>query len=165
MVTNGTLGTGDVGFPSYYRGIIPSASQLIGIDEALTPIEKNGFSIIDVDVTPDKLTFTMFTCHLADLFRRRNKRSESRQRIEKPFLAIALRDICLCNLLDAKLTYRLYREAGLAVRRRKRKRIGPFERKPLLSFNVAGHSWRARSRGCESFVLLSDSGTAQHRQQ
>ena len=33
--------------------------------------------------------------------------------------------------VNRKLTYRLYREAGLAVRRRKRKRIGPFERKPL----------------------------------
>jgi putative transposase len=30
-----------------------------------------------------------------------------------------------------KKTYRLYREAGLTVRRRKRKRIGPFERIPL----------------------------------
>ena len=33
--------------------------------------------------------------------------------------------------VNRKLTYRLYREAGLAVRRRKRKRIGPFERLPL----------------------------------
>ena len=33
--------------------------------------------------------------------------------------------------VNRKRTYRLYREAGLAVRRRKRKRIGLFERKPL----------------------------------
>jgi putative transposase len=33
--------------------------------------------------------------------------------------------------VNRKLTYRLYREAGLAVRRRKRKRIGPFERESL----------------------------------
>ena len=33
--------------------------------------------------------------------------------------------------VNRKRVYRLYREAGLAVRRRKRKRIGPFERKPL----------------------------------
>lgn len=33
--------------------------------------------------------------------------------------------------VNRKRVYRLYREAGLAVRRRKRKRIGPVERKPL----------------------------------
>ena len=33
--------------------------------------------------------------------------------------------------VNRKRVYRLYRDAGLAVRRRKRKRIGPFERKPL----------------------------------
>jgi transposase InsO family protein len=35
--------------------------------------------------------------------------------------------------INRKRTYRLYREAGLAVRRRKRKRIAFFERKPLPS--------------------------------
>ena len=43
--------------------------------------------------------------------------------------------------INRKLTYRLYREAGLAVRRRKRKRIGPFERKPLPKPQVANDSW------------------------
>jgi putative transposase len=43
--------------------------------------------------------------------------------------------------VNRKLTYRLYREAGLAVRRRKRKRIGPFERKPLPKPQVANDSW------------------------
>jgi putative transposase len=43
--------------------------------------------------------------------------------------------------INRKLTYRLYREAGLAVRRRKRKRIGPFERKPLLKPTAANRSW------------------------
>jgi len=33
--------------------------------------------------------------------------------------------------VNRKRVYRLYRDAGLAVRRRKRKRIGLFERKPL----------------------------------
>jgi putative transposase len=42
--------------------------------------------------------------------------------------------------VNRKLTYRLYREAGLAVRRRKRKRIGPFERKPLPKPLVATDS-------------------------
>jgi putative transposase len=33
--------------------------------------------------------------------------------------------------VNRKRVYRLYRNAGLAVRRRKRKRIGFFERRPL----------------------------------
>jgi len=43
--------------------------------------------------------------------------------------------------VNRKLTYRLYREAGLAVRRRKRKRVGPFERKPLPKPTAANRSW------------------------
>lgn len=43
--------------------------------------------------------------------------------------------------INVKRTYRLYREAGLAVRRRKRKRIGPFERKPLPKPLQANVSW------------------------
>jgi putative transposase len=43
--------------------------------------------------------------------------------------------------VNRKLTYRLYRQAGLAVRRRKRKRIGPFERKPLPKPTEANRSW------------------------
>jgi len=43
--------------------------------------------------------------------------------------------------INRKRTYRLYREAGLAVRRRKRKRIGPFERKPLARPSAVNRSW------------------------
>lgn len=43
--------------------------------------------------------------------------------------------------VNRKRTYRLYREEGLAVRRRKRKRIGPFERKPLPSPTAVNLSW------------------------
>lgn len=43
--------------------------------------------------------------------------------------------------INRKLTYRLYREAGLAVRRRKRKRTGPFEREPLPKPAAANRSW------------------------
>ena len=43
--------------------------------------------------------------------------------------------------VNRKRTYRLYREAGLAVRRRKRKRIGPFERKPLPKPSAPNVSW------------------------
>ena len=43
--------------------------------------------------------------------------------------------------VNRKRTYRLYREAGLAVRRRKRKRIGLFERKPLAKPSAVNRSW------------------------
>ncbi|HQR12367.1 MAG TPA: DDE-type integrase/transposase/recombinase [Casimicrobiaceae bacterium] len=43
--------------------------------------------------------------------------------------------------VNRKRVYRLYREAGLAVRRRKRKRIGVFERKPLSKPLAANMSW------------------------
>jgi putative transposase len=43
--------------------------------------------------------------------------------------------------INRKRTYRLYREAGLAVRRRKRKRIGLVERRPLPKPAAANLSW------------------------
>jgi len=43
--------------------------------------------------------------------------------------------------VNRKRTYRLYREAGLAVRRRKRKRIGLFERKALPKPSAVNRSW------------------------
>ena len=43
--------------------------------------------------------------------------------------------------MNVKRTYRLYRETGLAVRRRKRKRIGLMERKPLPKPTSANVSW------------------------
>ena len=43
--------------------------------------------------------------------------------------------------VNRKRVYRLYREAGLAVRRRKRKRIGPMERKPLPQPSAPNISW------------------------
>lgn len=43
--------------------------------------------------------------------------------------------------VNRKRVYRLYRELGLAVRRRKRKRIGPVERRPLPKPRLANQSW------------------------
>ena len=43
--------------------------------------------------------------------------------------------------VNRKRVYRLYRDAGLAVRRRKCKRIGAFERKPLPKPTQANVSW------------------------
>ena len=59
VILGGTLGTGDMVFPSSFRKADSKPSQLIGMDETLKPTEKNGFSIIDV--TPDKVTYRMFT--------------------------------------------------------------------------------------------------------
>lgn len=43
--------------------------------------------------------------------------------------------------VNRKRVYRIYRDAGLAVRRRKRKRIALFERKPLPKPTAANVSW------------------------
>jgi putative transposase len=43
--------------------------------------------------------------------------------------------------VNRKRVYRFYREAGLAVRRRKRKRVGPYERKPLPKPAAPNLSW------------------------
>jgi len=43
--------------------------------------------------------------------------------------------------INRKRTYRLYRDAGLTVRRRKRKRIGPIERRPLAKPTAPNVSW------------------------
>lgn len=43
--------------------------------------------------------------------------------------------------VNRKRVYRIYRDAGLAVRQRRRKRIGLFERKPLPKPAVANLSW------------------------
>jgi len=43
--------------------------------------------------------------------------------------------------VNRKRTYRIYREAGLAVRRRKRKRIAAVERKPAIAALSPNTSW------------------------
>jgi putative transposase len=43
--------------------------------------------------------------------------------------------------VNRKRVYRIYRELGLAVRRRKRKRIGVVERRPLPKPSAANQSW------------------------
>jgi hypothetical protein len=59
LVTTGTLGTGDLAFPSSVRHIESTPSELVDMAQTLSPVEKNGFTIIDV--TPDKLVFKLFT--------------------------------------------------------------------------------------------------------
>ncbi len=59
VVLSGTLGTGDLPFPSSYRSIESKPSAMIGATEALKATEKNGFTIIDV--TPEKMTLSLYT--------------------------------------------------------------------------------------------------------
>ncbi|MBV9393887.1 MAG: hypothetical protein JOZ84_05690 [Methylobacteriaceae bacterium] len=57
-ILGGTLGTGDIGFPSAHRSVQSSPSLVLDMDQALTPTEKNGFTLIDIE--PDKMTFSIF---------------------------------------------------------------------------------------------------------
>lgn len=57
-VLSGTLGTGDIGFPSAYRGVESTASKLVEMDQAMPPTEKNGFTLIEI--TPDQMTFSIY---------------------------------------------------------------------------------------------------------
>jgi hypothetical protein len=57
MALTGPLGTGDIGFPSAYRGTKAQASSLLAVDELMAPIEKNGFTIVDIDDTKVTLRF------------------------------------------------------------------------------------------------------------
>ncbi|KLN63419.1 alkaline phosphatase D family protein [Vibrio sp. VPAP30] len=59
VITSGALGTGDLGFPSFIRSIESQASGMIGVNTALPPTEKNGFTIMDI--TPEKITCSLYT--------------------------------------------------------------------------------------------------------
>jgi hypothetical protein len=52
------LGTGDLGFPSFYRKVQACPSSLIAAEELFKPQEKNGFTIIDI--TPEKIKFDLY---------------------------------------------------------------------------------------------------------
>jgi hypothetical protein len=58
MVLTGPLGTGDIGYPSAYRGVKAQPSSLLTVDESMPPMEKNGFTI--VDVTPERIALLLF---------------------------------------------------------------------------------------------------------
>ena len=59
IVLVGTLGSGDIAFPSSFRKVQNSPSLTVEMDQPLPISEKNGFTIIDV--TPEKITFQLFT--------------------------------------------------------------------------------------------------------
>jgi hypothetical protein len=54
----GTLGSGDLGYPSSIRAVESAPAQMLEMQETLKPTEKNGFTIIDVD--EDKVTYSMY---------------------------------------------------------------------------------------------------------
>jgi hypothetical protein len=58
IILNGTLGTGAAGWPSSARGLAPAAPGALTLERNMRPMEKNGFSI--VDVTPDKMVCSLF---------------------------------------------------------------------------------------------------------
>lgn len=58
-VMAGSLGTGDLGFPSAYRRVESTPSATVVMEETLRPTEKNGFTVIDV--TPQTITCRIFT--------------------------------------------------------------------------------------------------------
>ena len=57
-VLSGPMGTGDLGWPSAFRGIGPQPSQVLDVQEDLKPVEENGFSI--VDFTTDSIAIRYF---------------------------------------------------------------------------------------------------------
>jgi len=58
VILVGTLGSGDIAFPSSFRKVENSPSLTVEMDQKLPISEKNGFTIIDV--TPEKMTFRLF---------------------------------------------------------------------------------------------------------
>lgn len=66
LVLNGPLGTGMAGWPSGPRGLGPAAPGALTLERNARPMEKNGFSIIDV--TPEKLVCHLFAWREPDPF-------------------------------------------------------------------------------------------------
>jgi hypothetical protein len=58
LALTGPLGTGDIGFPSAYRGAKAQPSSRLDVEQLLPPLEKNGFTI--VDVTPERIDLRLF---------------------------------------------------------------------------------------------------------
>ncbi|WP_298702924.1 hypothetical protein [uncultured Variovorax sp.] len=57
-IMTGTLGTGDLGFPSVFRNVESMPALSVDMEQALRPAEKNGFTIIDI--TPEKMSFSLY---------------------------------------------------------------------------------------------------------
>jgi hypothetical protein len=55
----GPLGSSTAGWPTFARGVEPTASALIELEQAATPSERNGFTLIDVE--PDRMIVRQFS--------------------------------------------------------------------------------------------------------
>lgn len=58
VLGTGPLGSGKFGFPSTFRGTLPVIPVHMKVDEVVEPLEKNGFTIIQL--TPEKMTFSFY---------------------------------------------------------------------------------------------------------
>jgi hypothetical protein len=57
----GAIGTGDLGWPSRFRGQLPTPSGTIAAEEWLAPVEENGFSLIDANPETLRISFFRWT--------------------------------------------------------------------------------------------------------
>ncbi len=57
-ILSGAIGTGAMGWPSKFRGTVPTPSQLLDTEILEPPVEENGFSLLDV--TQHDLTVSHF---------------------------------------------------------------------------------------------------------
>jgi hypothetical protein len=66
IILNGPLGTGMAGWPSGPRGLGPGAPDALTLERNGKPMEKNGFSI--VDITPERMVCQLFAWREPDPF-------------------------------------------------------------------------------------------------
>lgn len=66
IILNGPLGTGMAGWPSGPRGLGPGAPGALTLERNAKPMEKNGFSI--VDITPERMVCHLFAWREPDPF-------------------------------------------------------------------------------------------------
>lgn len=59
VIGTGTLGTGDLGFPSSFRGTTAQVPKDMQVEEIFPPTEKNGFSILHI--SESKINIKMYT--------------------------------------------------------------------------------------------------------
>jgi len=62
----GTLGSGAAAYPSRARGVLPQVPSQMQAEEYVRPVEKNGFTIIDINA--DSMNFNMYTWRSPELF-------------------------------------------------------------------------------------------------
>lgn len=64
VLGTGPLGSGQFAFPSAFRGTMPVIPANMEVEELIKPLEKNGFTIIEL--TPEKMTSSFYAWKPAD---------------------------------------------------------------------------------------------------